>query len=354
MKRKGLSAAVAAIAALGVAGALLWMPPPRGDLSGWDAKPGSPPVRAAAVGSLSVMTYNVEGLPPPARWGRGGELREIGKRLAAMRRVGRAPDVVLLQEAFVDPRVPIEELAGYRYTAHGPSAAEVDHAPPPDAGARALADGASLLKGEGAGKWLGSGLRIMSDFPIVATRRRAFPAWMCAGYDCLANKGVLIAWIAVPGSARPVAFVNTHLQSMRKAGVPPARSDAAYALQVQAMRAFVKAHVPRGEAAFFAGDFDTENAARRALLAAPPLDGGRNALAQALDGEGIVAAGDLAEARAVRAHGVDWLYYRGRADWPVRLTGLSVPFGADAQGAMLSDHRGYVARFRVGQASRDS
>jgi hypothetical protein len=304
------------------------------------------PRASASVERLSVLSYNVEGLPPPARWGRQEYLARIAGQLAAMRRAGEAPQVVLLQEAFSDPDPPIEAIAGYRYSAHGPTTA--DRSIPPTGAARALARDARLTKGEGIGTWIGSGLRIMSDFPIVEVRRMAFPEWMCAGYDCLASKGVLIAWIAIPGSPRPVAFIDTHLNSMRLSGVPAERSDRAFALQVAAMRAFVAENVPPDAPVFFAGDFDTENAMRRRLLERPPLDGARSALPDAFASKGAIAPADLPEAAAVRSHGVDRLYYRGTADWPVEVEALTVPFGKRPDGTMLSDHRGYLVRFSVG------
>jgi endonuclease/exonuclease/phosphatase family metal-dependent hydrolase len=338
----GLTAAAVAAGA-----AALWaLAPPRAgdDLPGWDR--GGPGARGAATGSLTILAYNLEGLPPPARWGRAGQLRMIADQLAAMRRVGEAPQIVLLQEAFIDPGPTIEEIAGYRYVVQGPR--QPNTARPATAAERAFAAQALRTKGEGAGKWIGSGLRILSDYPIVAVRKLAFPAWMCAGFDCLANKGVLLAWIAVPGSPRPVPVIDTHLQSMRLAGVPGARSGEAYAMQVRAMKAFVAANVPAESAVFFGGDFDTEDEARRALFTEPPLAGARNALEDALAHPNTIAASDRANLLAVVAHGVDRLYYRGASGWPVALERFATPFGPRDDGTMLSDHIGYTARFAVG------
>src|SRR5204862_8341823 len=65
----------------------------------------TPPAPFQPVGpirpvTLSVMTYNVEGLPWPVRRGRGSQLKAIGEQLAALRARGLQPDVVLLQEGF--------------------------------------------------------------------------------------------------------------------------------------------------------------------------------------------------------------------------------------------------------------
>src|SRR5690349_15489961 len=65
--------------------------------------------RSTVIGSLTVMSYNVEGLPPPARFGRSASLERIGAGLAALRREGREPNVVLLQESFASEAKRIGE-----------------------------------------------------------------------------------------------------------------------------------------------------------------------------------------------------------------------------------------------------
>ena len=71
-----------------------------------DARYGQYPLPASTAdaddASLSVMTYNVNGLPWPVAFGREAALERIGARLAEMRRGERQPRLVLLQEAFRD------------------------------------------------------------------------------------------------------------------------------------------------------------------------------------------------------------------------------------------------------------
>ena len=57
------------------------------------------PIRLQST-ELSVLTYNVRGLPWPLALGRADALKDIGAELARMRREGRQPDVVLIQEGF--------------------------------------------------------------------------------------------------------------------------------------------------------------------------------------------------------------------------------------------------------------
>lgn len=63
-------------------------------------------------GDLTVMTYNVKGLPWPVAWGRAAMLDAIGKRLARLRAHGRQPTVVVLQEAFTEDARRIADAAG--------------------------------------------------------------------------------------------------------------------------------------------------------------------------------------------------------------------------------------------------
>jgi hypothetical protein len=75
-------------------------------------------------GTLSVLTYNVKGLPWPIALGRSNALAQIGAHLSALRRSGQAPQVVVLQEAFTAEAQFIGVASGYRSIVSGPDAAE--------------------------------------------------------------------------------------------------------------------------------------------------------------------------------------------------------------------------------------
>jgi endonuclease/exonuclease/phosphatase family metal-dependent hydrolase len=303
--------------------------------------------RHRAANSLTVMSYNVEGLPAPARFGRAASLDRIAAHLADLRQQGREPDVVMLQEAFAGPGARIAQEAGYRYVVAGPSAHAVNAAPAPAAANRFVAV-TSHLKGEGDGKWLDSGLRILSDYPITKVDRLAFPTWACAGYDCLANKGALIAWVRIPGSAQPVAFIDTHLNSRAASGVPQDRADTAYAYQTVALRQFIAERVPAHAVAFLGGDFNTGRAkVRWHDLGGSPLTQSRNTLLDAFASEHTLAQDDRRDMEAILRRAKDWLFYRGNMRLSVTLTGFEVPFGVRPDGSSLSDHLGYEAHYRV-------
>lgn len=298
-------------------------------------------------GRLSVMTYNIHGLPWPVAWGRTSAFVQITQRLGALRAEGRQPHVVLLQEAFTRQAQAIGHAAGYPYIVEGPSA-DMGSAEPADAtDARYVAD-RSWTHGEGVGKYVGSGLQLLSDFPIVDVRRMAFPAFACAGYDCLANKGALMVSIRLPGRADRVDIVTTHLNSRHASGVADDRSLQAYRLQVRYLSDFIrKAHDP-ARPLIVAGDFNVGSVAprRAALLSHVRTDWSRNGDIDDAFGEAIRHHIYLSnDARYAYRRARDWQFYTPGRSTDIELERLDVPFGHAVDGSMLSDHVGYTATF---------
>lgn len=338
---KGFLAAVAAIVMVPAATpGLAHLAPPAGRPVAFD-------------GTLSVLTYNVHGLPWPVAWGRPADLRRIADDLLAMRRQGCQPHVVVLQEAFTDDARAIGAEAGYRYVVDGPGPAMANPAPAgPDAVRFAQAQ--SWLKGEGLGKFVGSGLQILSDYPVERVRRMAFPAYACAGFDCLANKGALLATLRLPGRAEPVDVVTTHLNSRHASGVPNARSQVAYRLQTAFLADFIRTAHDRAYPLVVAGDFNVGSVpARRGSL----LDDVQHAWtpgAPVADAYGVAGAAGLAlspDARFSRGRARDWQFFADGRKAAIRLAGIDVPFGHAPDGSMLSDHVGYTVRFAMPSAA---
>ncbi|PZU64430.1 MULTISPECIES: endonuclease/exonuclease/phosphatase family protein [Sphingobium] len=301
---------------------------------------------------LSVMTYNVMGLPWPIALGRDEALGRIADRLAALRRAGRQPHIVLLQEAFSPQVAQLARRAGYAHVAIGPDSGlrTAIVAGPDD---RAYVQAARWDRGETAPKQLNSGLLILSDYPIAGIDRMAFPDFACAGFDCLANKGVLIAHLAVPGFDRPVSIVNTHLNARKAAGVAIARSQRAFDRQAGLLADFVRAHVPAGQPMILGGDlniggdrnrihaFFTRWARAGMGFVAAHLGGARRALADSLPSD----AGTHRDLEQARARGKDWLFARDDSGRPMRAIHAAVPFGTEVEGAPLSDHFGYMIAY---------
>jgi endonuclease/exonuclease/phosphatase family metal-dependent hydrolase len=310
------------------------------------------PAVAQAPAELSVLTYNIEGLPWPARSGRSEDLTRIADQLRALRAEGRQPHVVLFEEAFSAKAKAVAVKAGYRYIVDGPAASDAG-ARPTSAADRAFVAAARFLSGEKFWKLRGSGLRIASDYPILDVRRMPYPTYACAGMDCLANKGVMLVTIAVPGASQPVAIVATHLNSRRAARVPVERSFYAYQRQVDALSDFVRANIMPGTPFIVAGDFNAgQEAQRRAYLLQNAAVWRREAPVQAaldacLDAAASCTADNRDDLDFSRRRGRDWQLYASGGTERLELKSMAALFGHGANGRMLSDHVGYAATYAV-------
>jgi endonuclease/exonuclease/phosphatase family metal-dependent hydrolase len=318
------------------------------NLSPARAPTGAPP---PFDGTLSVLTYNVKGIPWPIARGRGPAMDRIAGRLRDLRRSGANPHIVLLQEAFSGDARAIGGEAGYRYRAEGPSASDVAVARP-DGADEAFLAAASWRKGETQGKLLGSGLQILSDYPISSVHRMAWPAFACAGFDCLAEKGALIATVELPGAPSPVDIVTAHLNSLNSSGVPEARSLYAYRRQAILLAGFIRRWHDPARPLVVAGDFNVHLSPRRRLALLPRAAGwgGGPPVREALHVLARSGAPLPPDARSVLRLGRDWQFFASGTRARLGPVGVRILFGPDAAGPALSDHVGYAASFRIGPA----
>lgn len=132
---------------------------------------------------LEVWSLNIQGLPISIVLDHN-RYRVIGEWLHELRKSGRGPQIVALQEAFHDRTEELIAAAGYPYVEHGPS----------DKGFETR-----------------SGLVILSVFPIKVIGRPVFEN--CVGVDCLAQKGVLSVRVWIPGAPEPLEIHNLHLNA---------------------------------------------------------------------------------------------------------------------------------------------
>ena len=202
---------------------------------------------------LSVLIYNVEGLPWPARRNRGPLLDQIGEELARMRQAGTLPDVLLVQEAFTPRGARIGETAGYANRVRGPSVAEMATAGLVD---QAHIDGRRFRKGERSGKLLGSGLYVFSDYPVIGVHRRGFSRHACAGLDCLSAKGALLVRVVIPGMPSPVDIMTAHMNAQGAARVREARTLAAHRYQTLESAQFLLEARDPANPLILGGDFN--------------------------------------------------------------------------------------------------
>ena len=212
--------------------------------------------------TLKVLAYNVEGLPFPLRTGRGKYLKKIGAGLAKLRERGLEPDIVLIQEGFMDSTLDLINTAGYRNVVAGPKRKE---RPPKINNARTASfeKGLYSFKGEGWGKAYHSGLYILSNYPL--TSRHVWGFRHCAGWDCLSNKGVMATEVRIPGLPQPLMVANVHMQAGGASGVPLERSTQAHKLQIDETRQFFRRLPLNGEPFIFGGDFNIRNKEDRLL-----------------------------------------------------------------------------------------
>ncbi len=297
---------------------------------------------------LDVLTYNVHGLPWPVARDRSPELEAIGLKLRQMHQDGNAPDIVVIQEAFTQDARNIGAIAGYKYTAFGPdSDSHVEMPAPRGSAFRQLNKNESWWKGEGIGKYVGSGLMILSDYPLTNIREMTYSAPACAGFDCLAAKGAMISEVTLPG-ARHVEIATTHMNSRHASGVSNARATLAWLIQNQELKDFISTRRNHSLPMILGGDFNIGHSMPRqhgmwklmTALGSKTCDGLRK-----LRDEGQKLSVDAA-----------YELQRGR-DWELSLSGqtddltpgsVEVPFGSE-NGSPLSDHLGYTIHFTLGR-----
>ena len=208
---------------------------------------------------LDVLTYNVEGLPWPARRGRAESLRAIGATLRRLRADGEAPDVVLFQEVFSPAAVRSVVEAGYPSIASGPSRTR-----------RSIFSADAKLpgrprptKGELGIRLMTSGLVVASRYPITRVVSDAYSRRACAGFDCLSNKGAMLITLAVPGVPDPVEIGNTHMNARKAARVSPQRTLAAHKAQAAELEAFLGEKRDPRYPMILGGDFNMRRSPQR-------------------------------------------------------------------------------------------
>lgn len=308
----------------------------------YDGEPADRSTWPEPAGTLSIMSYNIKGLPWPIAVGREEAISIMGQRLAAMRSSGAQPRVVILQEAFGNAANALGHAAGYRFVVTGPQVSRSHEFHPLG---RAFAEGARWIKGEESGSLIDSGLAILSDYPVVRIERYAFPEGACAGYDCLAAKGVLVAWIDVPGVGEPIAIADVHLNSRRATHVASERADRAYAWQVAAVRKFLLSVLPSGSPVIVGGDFNTGQVPARVAAVAKPLIEGRQVDGlRAVLAKGGVVFGSQNEAKRIVWRNKDMILFRDGGGIGLRPGRAWVPFPTASQ-EPLSDHAGFVIEF---------
>jgi len=323
------------------------------------------PETGLASTEISVLIYNVVGLPWPLANGKRsrqrdarGEripidgdrpkaLRAIGDALGEMRSSGVAPHVIVLQEAFIGPAAEIPERGGYPNWVTGPGSNDLGEEYSDRATPEFIAE-RSFWKGEKLGKWQSSGLLVASDFPILRKHIYPFNQWECAGFDCFANKGALVVILELPGVPEPLAIATTHFNSQGASGVTRERALIAHNLQVDGVSEFLYS-VDEPELPFiWGGDLNMRHADDRISYFVERSGGDLNEVSSF-----CIANPDWCEFEFPLDTDTPWYETQDLQGWasgpmvdviPVRVKGL---FDAPVDGVMPSDHDGLLVTYRL-------
>lgn len=294
--------------------------------------------------TLSVLSYNVAGLPWPSRKGTGRAMERIAEAWDVA--LPRSPDVVLFQEAFVPSATWLPDRIGYANFVRGPYRRErveqLGEAP-----SREFRKARRVFKGERlVGRVVGSGLMLATDLGIGGVVRHPFGRGLCAGLDCMANKGVLLVELDIPGLPEPLFVLNTHLNSRLAAKVSPERSFHAYRLQLEELAALLERDWRGRGPLIWVGDFNSRGSPDRfeAKDARMPGDlAHRHCLAYPA-GCRIEASWDSDEPW------LDTQDLQGFADGrivKVRPVAIAARFDEPFAGRMLSDHDGLEVTWQL-------
>ncbi len=297
---------------------------------------------ASAPRTLRVLTYNINALPSPIKRHKSARLERIAQILRQRRALGTQPDVVVMQEAFSKGSDALIAQSGYRYAVRGPgrkAGKSHDRAP------WTVEGGRSYMRRTKVQKFMGSGLVILSDYPLQDPVFVTFGNAACAGLDCLANKAIMMTRIAVPGMPEPVQLVTAHFNSNRSAKAPSVVRLRAHQKQTDILAKFLARTSSRKAPLIIAGDFNTSQRLRyqyfrreiNALDAAEScLQSGRNCV-----------LGDTTSVDEILYQTDDKQFYRSGG--AVLLTPVYIErnFQDMVDGRPLSDHAGYEVLYRL-------
>ena len=298
--------------------------------------------------TLSVMTYNMEGLAWPARSGRKRFLAAMREEFARMEAAGNLPDVIVFQEAFSTTALRTAASTPHPFFVPGPRA-------PTRSGLPKTRDPVlhkrNYLRGEWGVRVLGSGLAVASRYPIVEHVSQPFGPTSCAGWDCLANKSAMLVRIAVPGLADPVEIATTHMNSQGASKAPPEKHLAAHNAQSAELADFLDRVSSPESALVLGGDFNMRRSPAR-LDAFEQLHGYQLARRHCLD----AAAGTASPpCEIVMSFDGDepWLdtqdlqIFDDGARIALRPIRIEAWFDGEDAGGKLSDHDAYVVTYAI-------
>jgi hypothetical protein len=152
----------------------------------------------------------------------------------------------------------------------------------------------------------------------------------------MAAKGALLATVALAKGVR-VQIAATHLNSHKASGSDDSDANRAYFAQVDELSKFIAANRDPALPLLVVGDFNTYPQVRRDYLARESQ---------------IWRTGDALNRLGIRVgKGKDRQFFAPGRSAAVLPVGISIPFGKEASGSMLSNHIGYMVHYRVDPAA---
>lgn len=298
------------------------------------AQPAAPPV-------LRVLSYNINGLPPPLKKNKTPLFERIAEILRERRAAGTQPHIVVLQEAFDKRSGIIADTTGYAYVFKGPGRKDTSKA-----GTAHWTQGTRKAYAQRANpqKITGSGLYILSDFPLVDARYKAFDSDACAGTDCLSNKAIQFVRVETPFADEPIDIINSHFNSRSSANAPGKITLKAHQRQTDTLAKFLE-QFRKGYPIVIAGDFNTKQDKRYAYFTnrVKLVDAGEACLNSAALCR--IADGTREEELLYRTN--DKQFYDGSGTVSLEPVWMARNFDELLDGRPLSDHLGYEVHYRV-------
>ncbi len=290
---------------------------------------------------LRLLSYNINGLPKTLTKGKPPLFNRIAEILRERRTAGTQPHVVLLQEAFDKRTSVIADTTGYKYVYKGPGRRDTSrkgraHWTQATRKAYALRPDPQKIAG--------SGLYILSDFPIMDARYKAFDSDECAGFDCLSNKAIQFARLQTPFADQPIDIVNSHFNSRGSAKAPGKIVLKAHRKQTDLLVKMLGAF-RKGYPIVIAGDFNTKQDKRYTYFSENVnlMDAGKVCLSNKAFCS--LAAGTKEDEILYRTN--DKQFYEDSAAVRLQPIWAARNFTETLDGKPLSDHLGYEVHYRV-------
>ncbi|NVJ97678.1 MAG: endonuclease/exonuclease/phosphatase family protein [Alphaproteobacteria bacterium] len=290
---------------------------------------------------IRVLSYNINALPSVAKKGGSDQYEAIAQELRERRKEGTHPQVVLLQEVFNSKADVIIEQTGYPFVVHGPGRKDTSKRGKAHWSQQTRKQYSTFTNPQ---KFTGSGLVILSDFPILEAHHKAFDSDTCAGIDCLANKAIMMVRLDVPGLDVPLDVINSHFNSRGTAAAPKKWTLKAHQKQTDTLVWFLD-KMKAGNPQILAGDFNTKYQARYNYFKEQVgfVDIGENCLAL----EAVCTVDPATKTDMILYNTNDKHFAAPGQAYGITPTFVARNFTGKVNGKPFSDHLGYEVHYRL-------